>query len=329
MFAVIDQAQELGAQAAGSFPGRVIRKFLADEGPQNAVLIAWNLLFALFPIVLALAAIGGAVLSMIGVSEDKIQTFILQMLPQGSGGGPAIGPQMVSAVNGVRQHSGLLGLISLVGFLWSASSLFGTLEQVLGKIIDAPPRDFVRSKVMSVLMMVLFAVLALIGVASSSIVPLIASFPIPRPPFLAGGNVALLQAVTGILAGFLLFFSIYYVVPNRRRPVSVVWPGAAFAGVAFELLTLLFPLYLHFSGGANQYGSTFALLFVTLTFMYFLGLIIVLGAEINGVLEPARAKPSAAQSESSPRPRRLRWLYGVVGGILGLTLAVRGRRRRR
>jgi membrane protein len=328
--AVIDQAQSLGAQAAGSVPGRVIRKFLDDGGPQHAVLIAWNALFSLFPIILALAAIGGAVLSLVGVGDAQIETFILRILPQGGGGGPAIGPQMASAVRGVRQHSGLLGVISLVGFLWSASSLFGALEQSLGKIVDAPPRGFVRSKVMSVLMMLLFAVLAIVGVASSSIVSVLTSLPIPQPPFIQGGTVKLIQGATGVLAGFLLFFSIYYVVPGRRRPVGVVWPGAAFAAIGFELLTLLFPLYLHFNSGANQYGSTFALLFVTLTFMYFLGLIIVLGAEIDAVLEPVAAKPSAAapaRGEPSGHTHRLRWAYGLAGGALGLGLALRFRRR--
>jgi membrane protein len=186
---------------------------------------------------------------------------------------------------------------------------------------------------MSVLMMLLFAVLALVGVASSSIVSVITSLPIPQPPFVQGGSTKVLQAGTGVVAGFILFFAIYYVVPNRRRALSVVWPGAVFAGIAFELLTLLFPLYLHFTGGSNQYGATFALLFVTLTFMYFLGLIIVLGAEIDAVLEPQQAKPSRARPVPMlPTPggrARLRWVYGLAGSALALTLAVRTPRRRR
>jgi membrane protein len=321
--AMIDRVKALAARLSRSLPGRVVQKFLADRGPQHAVLIAWNALFSLFPIVLALAAIAGAVLSLAGVGQQQVETTIASAIPD-----PSAASSISKAVRGVQQHSGLLGLIALVGFLWSASSLFGTLEQSLGEILDAPPRDFVRSKLMSLLMMLIFVVLLCVGIASSTVVSVISQLPIPQPGFVQRGSSWVIQTLVGILAGFLLFFAIYYVVPNRRMSARHVWPGAVLAGVGFELLTLLFPLYLSFNKGVNQYGSTFALLFILLTFLYFLGLVTVLGAELISVLEPEREALSPDHSKAPERPRRLKWVYGLAGTGLALVLAVRHRDRR-
>jgi membrane protein len=322
---MIDRAKELGARAANSLPGRVVRKFLADQGPRHAVLIAWNALFSLFPIVLALAAIAGAVLSLAGIDQKKIQTAVTSTILDSQ-----TGSAVKEALQGVQQHSGLLGLVALAGFLWSASSLFGTLEQSLGEILGAAPRDFVRSKLMSMLMMLLFVVLLCTGVASSTVVSLVSRLPIPQPEFVQRGSTLVLQTAVGVAAGFVLFLAIYYVVPNRRLTLRHVLPGALFAGVSFELLTQLFPLYISLNKGVNQYGSTFALLFIMLTFLYFLGLITVLGAEIIAVLGPAPSHDAeAASSAQDPSPgRRPGWAYRLAGTGLGLVLAVRRRSRR-
>jgi len=58
------------------------------------------------------------------------------------------------------------------------------------------------------------------------------------------------------------------------------------AGILFELVTLLFPLYLSINRGINQYGATFGLLFLLMTFFFFLGLITMIGVEVNSVIYP-------------------------------------------
>jgi uncharacterized BrkB/YihY/UPF0761 family membrane protein len=56
------QVQRLLERAKQTLPGRVVLKVMEDNVPSQAVLIAWNMLQAIFPIALALAAILGAVL---------------------------------------------------------------------------------------------------------------------------------------------------------------------------------------------------------------------------------------------------------------------------
>lgn len=307
----------------GSLPVRVVKRFLGDHGPNYAVLIAWNLLFSLFPIILALAAIGGAILAHAGVSETQIEATVIRLIPSGAGG-----PAMAEAVHGVERHSGLLGIIAVIGFLWSASGLFGTLEFVCSQVYRISTRGFIQQKLMAMVMMLIFIVLAGAGVASSAAYAFLANLPFGSELVGKHGPSLGLQVVIGLVSGFVLFYLIYTIVPNARIRPRHALPGALFTAIAFELLVQLFPLYLHFDKGANQYGSTFAALFVILTFFYFLSLIMVLGLEINATLHEPSESAAVDAREPEPRKRRQlpRWLLGLGGAVLGLVLAGRSRR---
>jgi membrane protein len=180
-------------------------------------------------------------------------------------------------------------LVGVAGLLWSASSLFGTMETAFGAVYRTEGRPVLRQKLMSILMMLLFATVAVIAVGSAAVTPYLGWIP-GVPGLLAVPVVAAaLQATLGALAGVVLFAVIYYVVPNRRQRWPRVLPGALLAGLAFEALSLLFPLYLYANAGLNQYGKSFGFLFVTMTFFYFVGVITMLGAELNARLEPSPA----------------------------------------
>jgi len=63
--------------------------------------------------------------------------------------------------------------------------------------------------------------------------------------------------------------------------VRELWPGVVIAGTAMELLTLLWPVYTHFSKGFSTYGAVFALVFLLASWLYFLAEFILLGAVAN------------------------------------------------
>src|SRR5205085_10217376 len=64
-----------------SVPGRVIRKFLEDQAPNWAALIAWNALLAMFPIVIFAASLLGLVLQLFGQANDRIYSTIFTAIP--------------------------------------------------------------------------------------------------------------------------------------------------------------------------------------------------------------------------------------------------------
>ena len=189
------------------------------------------------------------------------------------------------ALNAFQHQTGVFAIVALLGFLWTASGLFGAMEKAFARAFRTNERSFLRQKLMSLAMMGLFTVLALAGVGTSALLPLLDQIPGVPISLTTGWLGVALQVVIGTVSGFLLYFAIYYVVPNRRQRLRGVLPAALAAGVAFEALTLVFPLYIRFNQGINMYGRTFALFFVLLAFFYFLGMITMLGAEINAVID--------------------------------------------
>ena len=59
---------------------------------------------------------------------------------------------------GVQQHSGLFGGVSVIGLVWSGSSLFTSMEFALGMVIGARQRPFLRQRGMALVLTVLFVV---------------------------------------------------------------------------------------------------------------------------------------------------------------------------
>jgi membrane protein len=275
----------------GSLPGRVIGKFLGDQAPNWAALIAWNALFAMFPIVILAASLLGYALRFFGEANDAVYMTIFSTIPG------AAQTELLKAVGGVKSQSGILLIVGLVGLLWAGSALFGAMEQAFAMIYHTKPRDFIRQRLIAFGMVLLFTVLAGIAVATSALLPALKNIPNIPEVLYSGAAAFILQVIVGISAGILLFGSIYYVIPNRKQQIRKVIPGALVAGILFEAVTLLFPLYLELNKGINQYGKTFGLFFLLMTFFFFLGLITMVGVEVNSVLYPFDVEPQLASKD--------------------------------
>jgi membrane protein len=293
----VQRLQALAARVSRTFPARVILKFIADDGPNYAVLIAWNGLFSLFPIILALVALAGYVLAFIGLSADSLTQLVVTFIPDS-----AAQQQAIDSLNALAQRRGPLALLALASFIWAASFLFGAMEAAFARIFDCQPRDFVRQKVMSLAMMGIFSLLAIVAIGTAALRALLDSLPRVHAVLSSEPSTSLLQAVIGTVAGVLMFLVIYLVVPNREIRIRHAWPGALVAGVSFEVLTLVFPIYITLNKGINQYGQAFGLLFVLMFFFFVLGIITVIGAEINAVLFGGRMTDEA-EAGRRPEPR--------------------------
>lgn len=280
--ALFHRPKAVATRAGALFPIRVVRRFFEDDAPSLAVFIAWNALTAVFPIVLILIAVGGAVLSLAGIPAETVTKTVVAVFPSDAGAQDVA----LTAIDGVRRRTGIFAIVAVFGFLWSASLLFGAIELTFKTVFRMPGRPFIKQKLMALLMMALFVVLGLLAVGTSAVPALlkedVPGIPISTTDGLAGN---VIQFVIGAASAFVLFLAIYVVVPTRRHRLRCILPGALFGGVAFEALSQLFPLYIRVNPGINQYGRDFALLFVLLAFSYFLGVITLIGAEIIAVLE--------------------------------------------
>ena len=273
----------------GSLPGRVAIKFNQDRAANWAVQIAWSSLLAFFPITLIAVAVLGYLLNLAGQRGDEIRLSISAVFPD-----PDAQKQVQDVLQHYKQQSGIYAVVGLAGLALSGSALFGAMDQAFATVYGVRPRGMLSQRLMSVGMIVLFTALIGLDVASSSLLPALKNLGGLVPSGLTSGPLAFtLQLLVGVVAGFLVFAIIYFVVPNRRQRWTQVVPGALLSGALLEVVTLIFPLYLSLNRGLAAYGKTFGLFFVLMTFFFFLGLITMLGAELNSVLYPAPPEPAA------------------------------------
>jgi membrane protein len=260
------------------------------------VIIAWNFLQSLFPIVLVMAALLGVGLGWIGLGSQKVYSTVLSIIPD-----PGAQREALSAINLFHQRSGIFFLVGFAGLIWSGAGLFRTMEQAFAVIYQTRQRPLLKGVLMSVGMVLLLTLFGGLMLVSTTLLGLLNQLPY-LPSVLANGSVAfVLQLVIGGSAGFLLFLAIYYVVPNRRQDWGQVWLGALIAGTLFEVLSLLFPLYLRLTGAGSTYGKTFGLLFLLMVYFYFLGIVTMLGVEVNSILFPVPvSQPRGDESRVTP-----------------------------
>lgn len=286
-----------------ALPVRALRRFLGAQGPNWATIVAWNLFFAFFPIVILAITAVGLVLRDPGaratIEEQIFAAFPSCRGPQSGGGGC----QIISALNDFRTSTGAFAVVGILGLVWSGSSLFGAMEQGLNSLYQCTSRGFLRQKLMAMGMVVVFTVMAVPLVVSGSALSLLQALP-GVPDFLRSGPASLLiQVGAGIVDASLLFGIIFFVVPHRRQHVRDIIPGALIAGVLFEGLTLLFPLYFELASNSPQWGQTFAFIFLLLFYFLMIGEIIMLGGALNAELGAQDRHECVANSQSAGQHR--------------------------
>lgn len=271
-------------------------------------MLAYNLLMSLFPILLLLLAAVGLIL---GDHASTIYAHIEQVFAEAIPGGAEI---FQAVANQLTTNVGLLFLIGLVGSVLGGSNLFMVIESCFGIIFRVRSRDLIPKQLMAFGMLALYLILA----------PLIAlAFSLPSTivrlvdPYLADSGQAALAGVLGnifaVLSAFILFGAIYLIVPNRHIRLRQVIPGTLLATVLLVPYISLFPLYASRFLRPENYGSIAGFAVVILIFFYYLGFILLLGAELNSwiagrrlvggdlaaVLQTTRLRVDAANADNA------------------------------
>ncbi|HEY6379700.1 MAG TPA: YihY/virulence factor BrkB family protein [Candidatus Dormibacteraeota bacterium] len=284
-------------------PVRVGLRYAEVDAGNWSAAIALNVLIALFPMVLTILLLVSLFLRSPD-SYDAVLAQFARVLPGGVNGDAYA--ELYRTLNAVRSGTGLLAVLSVGGLMWTGAGLFGCIEAALGKVHGYQPRDFVRGKLVHFGMILIMFVLTLVGIGSSAALALLG----PVAESHGAGNIFtgtsgfLLNIVLGTLTGLLLFGMIYGVLPRGRNGLRPILPGTVLAGVGFELLTLLFPLYIRLTEGGNRYGATFGLLLVLITYCAFLAQLLMIGACLNDVLDARPRRRPLVTSTATPATAR-------------------------
>lgn len=226
--------------------------------------IAYNAFLSVAPILVVLlvvvSAIGGGL-------EQQIVTLARESLP-----GPIA--DVVAQVFEGGAADPAASIVGLVVLIWGTLKLFRGLDTAFSEIYETTAKNSFSDKLVDglvVFVVVVIAVVITVGLtalfaALSGVIPYI-------------GVLTPLVLVGGLLIAFL---PMYYRFPDADLGWREVLPGAAFAAVGWAAFQALFQVYLAFSGGGSD--SLFGGIVVVITWLYFSGLVLLLGAVINAVL---------------------------------------------
>jgi membrane protein len=279
--AVIRVLRRVVEAAANSYPGRLGQAFASSQAGNYASGLAFTAFVSMFPLILGLVSILGLITSAPDVRSHFIAGALGVFPPDASS-------TLTSALDGIRDHSGLFGAIGIVGLLWSGSSLFTSMEFALGRMIGARQRGFLRQRAMTAVMTLVFVVAIVVTIFLNGVAAFAEGVPHLAP-------------VLGLLVWVVFMTAIYRLVPNRTYPLRELWPGALLAGALMEGLTLVWPLYASLSHGFTTYGAALALFFVLAAWLYFFAVFTLLGAvAIRMHAGPPAVKGLIASRESAP-----------------------------
>jgi membrane protein len=274
-----------------------LTKFNNDWVMNFAAGLAFNILTALVPMVIAIVSITGLVVGGLNPAArtqliEKISSIFPSTLS--ANGQNLLAPVLIS----LSKNAGFLGIIAIVLAVFGGSRLFVTLEGYFDVIYHTRPRNVVKQNIMAFSMMLVFVVLVPVMIFAGSgpalVFSLLRATPLGNVPgidllFGLGG------LLTGVLFAWVFFLVIYIVVPNQRISFRNSWLGALVAAILVQLYLTLFPFYVthflnNYTGSAGATGFAIILLF----FLYYFSVILLLGAEINAYFaEKIHATPES------------------------------------
>ncbi|MEX2162348.1 MAG: YihY/virulence factor BrkB family protein [Anaerolineales bacterium] len=246
-------------------------KYNQDNCPMLVAALAYHSFFSIFPLLLFLIYIGSQLLSPSGVYE-VLNSGLIEFLPTG---GDTIS-QVLSATTDLR---GSIGLVGIVGLLWSASSVFTVLETALNRIWGARPRGFWRKRLVATVSILVLSFLFLTSVTLGQFLPrLLSLIRLPE-----------LQWLGSLMSFLFLVFvlTIFYTAfPNRRVPRRPAILAGLVVGVSLLGARFLFDLFLNSTviNYGTVYGSLAWMVSLAL-WAYVVATLFLLGAEFGSVLE--------------------------------------------
>src|SRR5215471_6296742 len=220
-----------------------ITKFNNDWSMNLAAALAYNLLMAVIPIVIALFSILGLILGTLNPSAyDQLKGQIIHVFPTATSASNLLD----AAFNQLKNNAGFLGIIAIILALFNGSRLFILIEGCFDIIYHVRPRSIIRQNVMAFAMLLLFIILVPIMVFAASAPALIFSIlqntalgqiPGIKVVFSLGGILG------GLIAAYILFQAIFIVVPNQKISFRRSWLGAVVTAILLQVYLILFPLY--------------------------------------------------------------------------------------
>ncbi|MPZ75598.1 MAG: YihY family inner membrane protein [Deltaproteobacteria bacterium] len=285
----LKEAFSLGGLGAKELGRRVISEVQEDNCAGYAAALAYYFLFALFPFFLFLTALLGYL--PIPNLMDQIMGSLAQVMP-----GEALSLVQDNVGNLVTKQRGGLLSFGILAALWTSSSAITAISDALNHAYDVEEgRPFWKLRGMAILLTIGLSVFLIVSIVLLMFGPQIGGW---LADFIGLGSA--FEIAWRILRWPVILFlvvvaiaAIYYFAPDVEQSWKWVSPGSVFAVALWLLVSLGFSYYVNNFGEYDKTYGTIGGIIVLLTWMYVSGFVILVGGEINSVIEHASADGKA------------------------------------
>lgn len=262
--------------------GRDLWKEISEDNVFNgAATLGFYLTLAVFPAMIFLLNL------LPYLPIENLQQQIVDMMNRVMPGESA--KMLTDTVNGIvnEKREGLLSIGALLT-IWAASSGIYAIMQQLNITYDVEEgRPFWKARGTAMLLVLSFGVFTLLALSGILLGDQLKGWLASNLPW---NDVFSVLYEVGrwllVLAAFSLAFSLlYYYGPDVEQSFRFVTPGSVFAVVLMLAASFAFKLYVENFGNYNAtYGSIGAVI-VLMLWLNILGLVTLLGSEVNALLE--------------------------------------------
>src|ERR687894_464376 len=242
-------------------------------------------LFAIFPFFTFLLSLLGVfnATDLVNVMVDKLSGIAPQSATR------FIERQLLSITQSQAESAFTFGaIISILLALWGISGAFRSVMEAMNVMYEVEEdRPFWKVYGLSIFMSLAVIVLlvgALVLVAFGE------SIGVKVADLVGLGSVfatmwSIVQWPVVALVVLFAFALIYYFAPAARQKFRWISPGSIVAFVFWLIFSLLFSLYASIAGSYNETYGSLAGVIVLMLYVYYSALIMLIGAEVNQVIE--------------------------------------------
>jgi membrane protein len=257
--------------------------------------IAFNILLAAVPFFLLLVTGLAYLLKQTpAASSAEVSVLVDRLLPPQANGAES---PVHALLDDVLKARGAIGIYSAIGFAWFSTRLFGSLRSVLADVFDIEQdRGIIDGKIFDIKLTVVSTLLVVAYTALSAYMALATTRGIALLSDLGlqQSRLSGLDYWVGRFVGFslltLMFFALYKFLPNRKIRWKTALCGALTTSLLFELARNLFSAYVASFNPGSLYTGTLSAIVIIVFWVYYAGLIFILGGEFAQVYELRRVR---------------------------------------
>lgn len=251
---------------------------------QNAASLAYNLLFAIFPMLIFLSNL----LGMLDLNVYAVTDAIRQVMP-----GEAVGiiESYLEYVSGNSSHA--LLWFAFVFSIWfpmrAAKGIMNDVRQAYG--LGNPPNFWLyvfRQLIYTVVLLIVVVLTLLLSVVGERFLTYLNTLIPEKNMRISGYLLGVWQYLRFIPVALLMSVALgtlYVVSLDKREKVRSVLPGIVFALILWMIVSIVFSFYVEKYATYTLIYGTLGAIMIFMIWLYLSAIILILGAELNAALK--------------------------------------------